>query len=161
MNFNTALLHDGVDKKEKYGSTLTPIYQTSAFFQQSAEDLAGIFGGEGDLLDLFDEFNPSCIFFDLQLAVFDPDLGASVGKGAQEEDLGGVLGNVYKTARSRAARAEAGHIDISLLVDLGGAEEGHIQIAAVIEIKGLTDRVDGFWIDGSRKSGSLQRDPAC
>ena len=46
MNFNTALLHDGVDKKEKYGSTLTPIYQTSAFFQQSAEDLAGIFGGK-------------------------------------------------------------------------------------------------------------------
>ncbi len=46
MNFNTALLHEGVDKKEKYGSTLTPIYQTSAFFQQSAEDLAGIFGNK-------------------------------------------------------------------------------------------------------------------
>ncbi|MBP5249761.1 MAG: O-acetylhomoserine aminocarboxypropyltransferase/cysteine synthase [Lachnospiraceae bacterium] len=43
MNFNTALLHNGADKKERYGSTLTPIYQTSAFFQQSAEDLAGIF----------------------------------------------------------------------------------------------------------------------
>lgn len=43
MDFNTALLHNGADKKERYGSTLTPIYQTSAFFQQSAEDLAGIF----------------------------------------------------------------------------------------------------------------------
>jgi O-acetylhomoserine (thiol)-lyase len=43
MNFNTALLHAGVDKKEKFGSTLSPIYQTSAFFQSSAEDLAGIF----------------------------------------------------------------------------------------------------------------------
>ncbi len=46
MNFNTALLHGGVDKKEKYGSTLTPIYQTSAFYQQSAEDLEGIFSNK-------------------------------------------------------------------------------------------------------------------
>lgn len=43
MNFNTALLHEGVDKKEKFGATLTPIYQSSAFYQQTADDLAGIF----------------------------------------------------------------------------------------------------------------------
>lgn len=46
MNFNTALLHEGVDKKEKFGATLTPIYQSSAFYQQTADDLAGIFGNK-------------------------------------------------------------------------------------------------------------------
>ncbi|MCQ2493345.1 MAG: aminotransferase class I/II-fold pyridoxal phosphate-dependent enzyme [Lachnospiraceae bacterium] len=46
MNFNTALLHDGVDKKEKFGATLTPIYQSSAFYQQTADDLAGIFSNK-------------------------------------------------------------------------------------------------------------------
>lgn len=42
MNFNTRLLHDGV-KRETNGATLPPIYQSSAFNQESAEDLAGIF----------------------------------------------------------------------------------------------------------------------
>ncbi|MCQ2525492.1 MAG: aminotransferase class I/II-fold pyridoxal phosphate-dependent enzyme [Lachnospiraceae bacterium] len=46
MNFNTALLHEGVDKKEKFGATLTPIYQSSAFYQQTADNLAGIFGNK-------------------------------------------------------------------------------------------------------------------
>ena len=42
MNFNTRLLHDGV-KKEPNGATFPPIFQSSAFAQESAEDLAGIF----------------------------------------------------------------------------------------------------------------------
>ena len=42
MNFNTRLLHEGVTR-ETNGATLPPIYQSSAFDQESAEDLAGIF----------------------------------------------------------------------------------------------------------------------
>ena len=42
MGFNTDLLHAGVIKDEK-GSTLPPIYQTSAFEQDSADNLEGIF----------------------------------------------------------------------------------------------------------------------
>lgn len=42
MNFNTALLHAGVSR-ETNGSTLTPIYQSSAFEQDSAENLEKIF----------------------------------------------------------------------------------------------------------------------
>ncbi len=44
MRFNTALLHDGVDLKETYGSTLPPVYQTSAFHHGSAEEMAAVFG---------------------------------------------------------------------------------------------------------------------
>jgi O-acetylhomoserine (thiol)-lyase len=43
MKFNTALLHAGVKKDEVNGSTLTPIYQTSAFNHTSADELAKIF----------------------------------------------------------------------------------------------------------------------
>lgn len=45
MNFNTRLLHDGV-KREVNGATLPPLYQSSAFEQETAEDLAGIFGNK-------------------------------------------------------------------------------------------------------------------
>ena len=39
MNFNTSLLHAGVDRNECKGATLTPIYQSSAFEQSTAADL--------------------------------------------------------------------------------------------------------------------------
>lgn len=42
MRFNTSLLHAGLEKENK-GATLTPIYQNSAFEQESAADLEGIF----------------------------------------------------------------------------------------------------------------------
>ncbi len=44
MGFNTDLLHAGVVKDSK-GATLPPIYQSTAFDHETAEDLAGIFGG--------------------------------------------------------------------------------------------------------------------
>ena len=44
MGFNTDLLHAGKIKDSK-GATLPPIYQSSAFEQETSEDLAGIFGG--------------------------------------------------------------------------------------------------------------------
>ena len=40
--FNTSLLHDGVDDYPN-GATLVPIYQSSAFKHESAEELERIF----------------------------------------------------------------------------------------------------------------------
>lgn len=45
MRFNTSLLHAGVTR-EANGSTLPPIYQTSAFSQESSSDLENIFGNK-------------------------------------------------------------------------------------------------------------------
>lgn len=39
MEFNTALLHKGFNGEKVFGSTLTPIYQVSAFSHSSAEQL--------------------------------------------------------------------------------------------------------------------------
>lgn len=43
MKFNTSLLHGNMGSDEKTGATLTPIYQCSAFEQESAEKLEKIF----------------------------------------------------------------------------------------------------------------------
>lgn len=42
MRFNTSLLHAGLEKENR-GASLTPIYQNSAFEQEKAENLEGIF----------------------------------------------------------------------------------------------------------------------
>ncbi len=46
MKFNTKLLHEGVRREREFGATLSPIYQSSAFDQPSAEDLEKIFSGK-------------------------------------------------------------------------------------------------------------------
>lgn len=43
MKFNTAVLHDGRGESERYGATLPPIYQSSAFEQETALQLEKIF----------------------------------------------------------------------------------------------------------------------
>ena len=45
IGFNTDLLHAG-NQQETKGATLPPIYQSSAFYQESVEDLAGIFSNK-------------------------------------------------------------------------------------------------------------------
>lgn len=46
MNFNTSLLHENAPVEEKTGATLTPIYQSSAFAYQTAEELEKVFKHE-------------------------------------------------------------------------------------------------------------------
>lgn len=43
MKFNTSLLHGNIESDKKSGATLTPIYQSSAFEQESAEKLERVF----------------------------------------------------------------------------------------------------------------------
>ena len=76
MRFNTALLHDGVDKKEKYGSTLTPVYQTSAFFQQSAEDLENIFRNKAPGYCYTRAANPTVGVFENRITKLEGGIGS-------------------------------------------------------------------------------------
>ncbi len=43
MKFNTSLLHGNIESEKRSGATITPIYQSSAFEQESAEKLEKIF----------------------------------------------------------------------------------------------------------------------
>jgi len=46
LKFNTKLLHGGFEPEKTIGSTLTPIYQVSAFAQESAEQLEKVFNNK-------------------------------------------------------------------------------------------------------------------
>lgn len=46
LKFNTKLLHGGFGPEKTTGSTLTPIYQVSAFAQESAEQLEKVFNNK-------------------------------------------------------------------------------------------------------------------
>lgn len=67
MKFNTSLLHAGVKKEEKYGATLTPIYQNSAFYHQTAEELAKIFGNKAQGFSYTRVGNPTVEAFEARI----------------------------------------------------------------------------------------------
>jgi O-acetylhomoserine (thiol)-lyase len=45
VRFNTKLLHGNFSGEEKTGATTTPIFQSTAFRHQTAEELEAIFAG--------------------------------------------------------------------------------------------------------------------
>ena len=96
MNFNTSLLHAGVDKKEKYGSTLTPIYQTSAFFQTSAEDLAGIFSNRAPGYCYTRVANPTVGVFENRITKLENGLG-SVATSSGMSAIFNALTNILQS----------------------------------------------------------------
>ncbi|SFB35248.1 O-acetylhomoserine (thiol)-lyase [Acetitomaculum ruminis DSM 5522] len=75
MGFNTDLLHIGVSEK-KQGATLPPIYQNSAFFQEVAEDLEGIFAGKKMGYCYSRVANPTVTFFEERIAKLEGGIGA-------------------------------------------------------------------------------------
>ena len=66
MRFNTSLLHAGV-QKEANGSTLPPVYQTSAFEQTSATDLEKIFENKAPRICYTRVGNPTVTAFETGL----------------------------------------------------------------------------------------------
>ena len=65
MEFNTALLHKGFNGEKVFGSTLTPIYQVSAFSHSSAEQLEKVFNNRAPGYAYSRIGNPtvtSCVF---------------------------------------------------------------------------------------------------
>lgn len=117
MNFNTALLHDGVDKKEKYGSTLTPIYQTSAFFQQSAEDLAGIFGGKNPGYCYTRVQNPTIAVFENRINKLEGGIG-TVATASGMAAIFNALTNILMTGDEIVSSASLYGGTIDLFRDL-------------------------------------------
>lgn len=64
MKFNTTILHGGADRKETYGATLTPIYQSSAFEQPTALELEKIFGNKAPGYCYTRVGNPTVVSFE-------------------------------------------------------------------------------------------------
>lgn len=76
MNFNTALLHQGFDGDAATGSTLTPIYQTSAFGRESAEKLEAVFNNKAAGFAYTRISNPTVDAFEKRIAALEKGIGA-------------------------------------------------------------------------------------
>lgn len=76
MKFNTALLHGNFSGDPKTGSTTIPIYQSTAFYHKSAEELENIFKGSepGFLYTRLN--NPTNESFERRLAYLEKGVGA-------------------------------------------------------------------------------------
>lgn len=90
MNFNTALLHAGEDRKEAKGATLPPVYQTSAFQHQSAEELAAIFARKKPGYNYTRTGNPTVNIFENKITKIEKGL-ASVATASGMAAIANVI----------------------------------------------------------------------
>lgn len=76
MKFNTALLHCSCPCDPQTGATLTPIYQVSAFAQDSAERLERVFHNQAPGFAYTRIGNPTVDAFEKRLAALEGGIGA-------------------------------------------------------------------------------------
>lgn len=76
MKFNTALLHQSFDGDTATGSTLTPIYQASAFAHESAERLEAVFNNKAPGYAYTRISNPTIDSFERRIAALEKGIGA-------------------------------------------------------------------------------------
>lgn len=76
MKFNTALLHQNFDGEEHTGSTITPIYQVSAFAHESAEQLEKVFNNKAAGFAYSRISNPTVDSFEKRIAAMEKGIGA-------------------------------------------------------------------------------------
>lgn len=76
MNFNTALLHQSFDGEKSTGSTLAPIFQSSAFAHESAEKLEAVFNNKAPGFAYTRISNPTVDSFERRIAAMEKGIGA-------------------------------------------------------------------------------------
>ncbi len=96
MNFNTKLLHDNVALNKNEGSTLTPIFQTSAFSYETAEDLENIFNNKAGGYAYTRIGNPTVASFEKKVAGIEHAIGG-VACSSGSAAVGIALLNILKS----------------------------------------------------------------
>ena len=76
MKFNTALLHKNNPCEKATGATLTPIYQVSAFAQESAEQLENVFNNKAAGFAYTRISNPTVSAFESRMSAIEKGIGA-------------------------------------------------------------------------------------
>ena len=79
MEFNTALLHKNFSGDKASGSTMTPIYQVSAFSHSSAEQLEKVFSNKAPGYAYSRIGNPTVASFEARIAALENGAGAAGG----------------------------------------------------------------------------------
>lgn len=76
MEFNTRLLHGGFGNDKATGATLAPIYQVSAFAQESAEKLEAVFNNRAPGFAYTRISNPTVASFENRMNALEKGIGA-------------------------------------------------------------------------------------
>lgn len=76
MEFNTKLLHGNHKPDKSTGATMTPIYQSSSFYHESAEELERIFNGTDYGYIYTRVNNPTVEAFEKRMALLEKGVGA-------------------------------------------------------------------------------------
>ena len=127
MNFNTRLLHDGV-ARETNGATLPPIYQSSAFEQETAEDLAGIFSNKKMGYCYTRVANPTVTAFENRITKLEGGL-ASVATASGMAALSNALLNILQSGDEIISSASlyGGTIDLFRDIEAFGIKTNYVR----------------------------------
>ncbi len=127
MNFNTRLLHEGVNR-ETNGATLPPIYQSSAFAQESAEDLAGIFANKKMGYCYTRVANPTITAFENRITKLEGGI-ASVACSSGMAALSNALLNILQAGDEIISSASlyGGTIDLFRDIEAFGIKTNYVR----------------------------------
>lgn len=117
MKFNTSLLHAGVERGERYGSTLPPIYQTSAFEQETALDLEKIFENKAPGYCYTRVANPTVTSFENRITKLEGGI-ASVACASGMAAIFNALTNILQSGDEIVSSASLYGGSIDLFKDL-------------------------------------------
>ncbi len=96
MGFNTALLHQSANGDVQTGATLTPIYQSSAFYQPSAEQHEKLFHNKTNGFSYTRINNPTIVAFEERMTALEKGI-ASVACASGMAALTNALMNITGT----------------------------------------------------------------
>ena len=116
MRFNTSLLHAGVQKEAK-GSTLPPVYQTSAFEQTSATDLEKIFENKAPGFCYTRVGNPTVTAFENRITKLEGGI-ASIACASGMAALMNAFLNILRSGNEIVSSASLYGGTIDLFTDL-------------------------------------------
>ena len=127
MNFNTRLLHERVSR-EINGATLPPIYQSSAFNQETAQDLAGIFENKKMGYCYTRVANPTIAAFENRITALEGGI-ASVATSSGMAALSCALLNILKAGDEIISSASlyGGTIDLFRDMEAFGIKTRYVQ----------------------------------
>ncbi len=137
MKFNTSLLHAGVERGERYGSTLPPIYQTSAFEQETALDLEKIFENKAPGYCYTRVSNPTVTSFENRITKLEGGI-ASVACASGMAAIFNALTNILQSGDEIISSASlyGGSIDLFKDLEVFGITTKYVENNNWEEIEG-------------------------
>ena len=113
MRFNTALLHSGKMGDENTGATLTPVYQSSAFYQSSAEQHEKLFNNRANGYSYTRINNPTIFAFENKMTALENGI-ASIACASGMAAITNALLNIVNAGHEIVASTSlyGGSIDV-------------------------------------------------